>query len=344
MYFRIPLATSGDRAAIPNTDPGTGVLNYTNGYGGNYSLNPTTDPSALRINRQTFNELMYNITATLQALYQWGAPPFIESADNGGSPYAYAKGAVCVRGGIVYQSNTGSNTSAPPGANWTVVDAQIFNAKAPTASPAFTGSPTAPTPSSSDTSTLIATMAAVAGKLGLYGIGTATAPAVTNLNSITNGGLYRFTSTASNRPGTVGGVVLHLPSDTSNDWYQIALNFDFVGSVAVRWKDGGSVGSWILLRSSLNSDVVTDSGSNANGNYRIWSSGRKEIWRTVSAPAGTSTWSLATPLDSISGALISFAPLGTSTLAAVPAFNLSTTGIAITTGSAISITYKVEGV
>ena len=117
MYFRIPFASSGTTTAIPDTQPGNGAVNWTTGYSNVYQLDPDTDPLALRIERAQFNYVMNQLTATLKQLYENGVPPFIETADNGGSPYSYSKDALVKRAGVVYSSNVNSNTTAPPGAN-----------------------------------------------------------------------------------------------------------------------------------------------------------------------------------------------------------------------------------
>lgn len=126
LYIRIPFGVSGDRTAIPFTGTNAGPINYTYGYGVDYSLPQATDPAALNVERVAFNELMYDITSNIQQYQQYGAPWFITTSDNGGSPFSYAKYAtVRYDNGTtqeIYVSLTDSNTALPTvTANWTKI-------------------------------------------------------------------------------------------------------------------------------------------------------------------------------------------------------------------------------
>ncbi len=120
-YFNIDFGVSGTRVAIPDTDPGDGSMNFTDGYGPYYSLDPAGGPPALLPDRGQMNEIFYYQTQAIQALQQWYAPDFITSADNGGSPYSYSLKQRVVLAGEVYESNVNSNTTTPPGSSWTIV-------------------------------------------------------------------------------------------------------------------------------------------------------------------------------------------------------------------------------
>ncbi|EHC2536141.1 TPA: hypothetical protein NU465_004396 [Escherichia coli] len=122
--IKVPFASSGDKTAVPNTDSGGGV-NMTQGYGQAYSLDPATDPSAKRIERDKMNWLFNLITTAINEIQNSGITPFITSDDNGGSPYSYSKGAVVSLGGVVYQSLVDTNTTTPPGTNWSAVPEKI---------------------------------------------------------------------------------------------------------------------------------------------------------------------------------------------------------------------------
>nr|WP_249417048.1 tail fiber protein [Citrobacter freundii] len=119
-FIKVPFASSGDKVAVPDTDTGGGV-NMTQGYGQAYSLDPATDPSAKRIERDKMNWLFNRITQAINEIQSGGVAPFITSADNGGSAFSYGKGALVSLGGVVYQSLVASNTSTPPGANWSAL-------------------------------------------------------------------------------------------------------------------------------------------------------------------------------------------------------------------------------
>lgn len=123
-FIKVPFATSGDKSAVPDTDAGGGV-NMTQGYGQAYSLDPATDPSAKRIERDKMNWLFNRITQAINEIQSGGVAPFITSADNGGSAFSYGKGALVSLGGVVYQSLVASNTSNPPGMNWAALPEKI---------------------------------------------------------------------------------------------------------------------------------------------------------------------------------------------------------------------------
>lgn len=119
LYYQIPFGVSGDRTSIPVADPGDGSINYTEGFGPDYQLPRETDPAALTIPRAQFNEMVYDITANLQWLQQFGVPAWISSAANGGTPFPYAQNAqVLYTDGNVYVSLTASNTATPTNASF----------------------------------------------------------------------------------------------------------------------------------------------------------------------------------------------------------------------------------
>ncbi|BBV40657.1 hypothetical protein [Citrobacter portucalensis] len=123
-FIKVPFASSGDKTAVPDTDSG-GSVNMTQGYGQAYSLDPATDPSAKRIERDKMNWLFNRITQAINEIQSGGVAPFITSADNGGSAFSYGKGVLVSLGGVVYQSLVASNTSTPPSANWAALPEKI---------------------------------------------------------------------------------------------------------------------------------------------------------------------------------------------------------------------------
>lgn len=123
-YFRTPFGVSGDRAAIPNDTEDH--VNYTDGWGPDYSLDLQSDPSALAIERTKTNQLMYDITTVLQQYQQFGVPDWIAAADNGGVDLEYAVGARVRYDDTVniyvYESLTPANTALPTDtANWRLI-------------------------------------------------------------------------------------------------------------------------------------------------------------------------------------------------------------------------------
>lgn len=126
-YFKTPFASSGDVTVIPELVQPDGSVSYTQGYGPNYQADPGSDPDALDIERDKMNDLFLVITAALQQYQQHGTPDFITSADNGGSPYSYAKYARVLyddSGIKAYQSLEDANTALPTdNTKWSLLDA-----------------------------------------------------------------------------------------------------------------------------------------------------------------------------------------------------------------------------
>lgn len=113
-YYRVPFGAGGDRTAIPVDTQGDGSVSYTEGYGDDYSKSRLTDPAALTIPRDQFNQALFDITTNLQQYQQFGFPNFISSSDNGGTAFPYAINAtVRYTDGVNYTSLVGSNTALP---------------------------------------------------------------------------------------------------------------------------------------------------------------------------------------------------------------------------------------
>lgn len=175
--FLIPFALSGTKTTVPDTNPGDGSVNYTDGYGANYSLDPATNPAALNIERAKLNELIYELSNAILSWEIHTTADFITSAENGGSAYSYGAGDR-VRyddgsGFKIYESLVNSNAQLPTGGNWMiasgpitagqgrianggVVLGNIANIAANTLMANFTGSAAAPVAYSPASNTLIA--------------------------------------------------------------------------------------------------------------------------------------------------------------------------------------------
>lgn len=342
-YFKTPFATGGTKNTIPETQPVNGAINYTTGYTSVYEGDPATDPNALRVERDKLNELQYQITDTLKLYYETAIPPFITSSMNGGTAFSYAKDALVRSGGVVYSSKVNSNTSTPPGANWTVVDMEVFNNKAPTASPAFTGVPTAPTGSVSAPTNLaqIANYQFTSDFMQWVGLFGNSPRLATNLDSIVGAGFLYFNGSTSNRSGySSNGFVFTEFLGGANDAIQIEWG---TTEVNYRVRAGGTWGTdWRRMWTSRNSVVCVSSGSNALGNYRIFSDGSAIINRTI-GHGGSSGTAYAYPISisSFAGATAYITPLATSTPAPGPygiSIGASNFGIS---GPAASVTVEI---
>jgi microcystin-dependent protein len=112
-FFRFIWAQLGDRAAVPDTTPVDGSAGYQIGYGFDYQRAPD-DPLVKNIERNKWNQVLYDITLGLRQYQTMGFPEFITDADNGGFPFPYAKNA-CVRwtDGQIYLSLVDANTTTP---------------------------------------------------------------------------------------------------------------------------------------------------------------------------------------------------------------------------------------
>jgi hypothetical protein len=111
--FKIPFATSGNQAAIPETDL-SGFVNFTDGYTPDYQLDPETDPNGKVLERDKWNWLFNRITAALGEGQRNGAFEWYSAL----APYGL--GAVVVRDGRRWQSTVSNNSTEPGdvGATW----------------------------------------------------------------------------------------------------------------------------------------------------------------------------------------------------------------------------------
>lgn len=116
-FFKVPFAVSGDVSPIPDAAQVDGSISYTQGYGLDYELDPVTDPDAKRIERDKMNALFFDITSNLLQYQLWGAPEFVTTAQNGGTPVSYGKGAYVLydagAGLALYGSLVANNTVLP---------------------------------------------------------------------------------------------------------------------------------------------------------------------------------------------------------------------------------------
>ena len=165
IYIKTPFALNGDTTLIPQTD-GSGAVNFDDGYGIKYEQDP--NGTGLALNRANMNYRVNVITQDLQQYQQHGIPNFITTSDNGGSPFLYDERALVLydagAGVKMYWSLVAANNALPSDpAKW--IEINPYNVAQSLASPAFTGTPTAPTPPANDNTTRLATTAFVLGQV-----------------------------------------------------------------------------------------------------------------------------------------------------------------------------------
>lgn len=125
-YYVYPFGENADDlTTIPTSAAVDGSVSYYAGYTDPYEYDLLTNPSALPVERGSFNQLMFQATSNIQQYQQYGTPNWIASSDNLGSPYAYPIYARVYYGALVYENQVASNT-ATPGADstWLVISGQ----------------------------------------------------------------------------------------------------------------------------------------------------------------------------------------------------------------------------
>lgn len=186
-FIRTPFANNGDKDPVPQTDP-SGNVNWDQGYPISYSKDPAVDPTAKRIERGMYNEVLNFITSGLREIQTTGVSPFIPTADNGGVAYPYGMGAIVNYNNVPYISLKTNNTSLPTVvADWS-----------PLASNAFVQDMIG---NFSDTTLLTTSQTLIADQSGMvFGIGTAgISITVPDLTLVPNGASYTFKNLANGR-------------------------------------------------------------------------------------------------------------------------------------------------
>ena len=128
-YYRISFAATGDRTDLPDTTPDSAV-SYQTGYTREYELNSQTNDDARFVERNIFNDLVFDLTSNEKLYYETAYPPYITDAMNGGTPYQYDQYARCRFNNRVYESLTDNNATEPTDtSNWRLVDSAGMDAR-----------------------------------------------------------------------------------------------------------------------------------------------------------------------------------------------------------------------
>lgn len=118
--FKVPFATQGDRAAIPDEVRADGAVSYTQGYGYDYERDQATDPAAKDIEREKMNSLFHDITEAVGEMQSFGVPVWQEA----GKPYAVR--SVVYHKNKTWQSKIENNTTEPvTGTAWAELKADL---------------------------------------------------------------------------------------------------------------------------------------------------------------------------------------------------------------------------
>jgi hypothetical protein len=112
-FIRRLFGQAGTRAAVPDLTQADGTVSYENGFGADYQR-ATGDPLLKNIERDKFNQLLYDLSLGLQQYQLHGFPEYVAAVDNGGVALSYAKNAfVLWTDGNLYLSLVAANTSDP---------------------------------------------------------------------------------------------------------------------------------------------------------------------------------------------------------------------------------------
>lgn len=154
-------------------------------------------------------------------------------------------------------------------------------------------------------------------KVGAFGIGLDQSPDAPDLNTPVKVGVYRYNSSASNKPFTSGGALLVLAA-TGNRTLQIAHEHD-TGKIATRWKSDSapSSGSWTTWREiytaarivgtvsqsgGVPTGAIIETGSDANGRFTRFADGTQVCHHVATAGSGAdTTWTFPAVFSTATG-------------------------------------------
>ncbi|WP_416425574.1 hypothetical protein RAM80_07405 [Pseudomonas sp. App30] len=196
-------------------------------------------------------------------------------------------------------------------------------------SPALTGTPTSPTAAAGTSSNQIATMLALLQGMAAFGIGTPNAPNIADLNTVSAGGFYYASSTASNQPITSNGSFVHIPFADGSAALQIFSTLSSPSRIFYRTKASNSWLAWKEF-SMLDSPAFTGTPT------------------APTAASGTATTQLATTAfaDAIRAALQTSidlkAPLASPALTGTPTVPTAAAGTSTTQAASTAFVAAVQ--
>jgi microcystin-dependent protein len=120
--FTVPFAKNGSRTAIPDANQPSGEVSYNTGFGPDYERQLGVDPLAKNIEREDFNQSLFDATQALQEFQAGlGTVPFNATLAAALSPAGYPKGAIIPRAEFDgFWISTAANNSTDPtaGGSW----------------------------------------------------------------------------------------------------------------------------------------------------------------------------------------------------------------------------------
>jgi len=125
--FTVPFAQNGSRTAIPDASQPGGEVSYAVGFGPDYERQLGVDPLAKNIERENFNQTLFDATTSLQEFQAGlGTVPFNAALAAALTPAGYPKGATIPRAdGSGYWVSTAASNSTDPAAGGSWVPASV---------------------------------------------------------------------------------------------------------------------------------------------------------------------------------------------------------------------------
>ncbi len=117
--FRFAFAENGNRTTVEDATQASGLLSYQIGYGPQYSLDIQNDPTARRISRDRYNQVLHDITSNVQEWQNQLYPDYVPPSSNGGTAVSYGKGMIVTFGLTTRISLVDNNVTQPDNtSNW----------------------------------------------------------------------------------------------------------------------------------------------------------------------------------------------------------------------------------
>ncbi|CAH6851551.1 hypothetical protein EDB29_1011095 [Vibrio crassostreae] len=114
-YFLTPFASGGDKTEVPDYSEDASI-SYSTGYTFNYEINPDESPEGLFLERDKWNQVLFDITDNIKWWQENSFPDWIDNTID--DQFGYPKGAVTWYQGNLYTSVSDNNQSRPDGSGW----------------------------------------------------------------------------------------------------------------------------------------------------------------------------------------------------------------------------------